>query len=401
MTARATWLSLAVAGAFVSSLVQAETYFEVSGKVAAEARYFTEEAAYRDQSDGGNLSALAEPQFLWEWSDGDDRITFVPFARVDQWDDERTHADIRELNWLHVGEEYELRVGLGKVFWGVTEFQHLVDTINQTDGVEDIDGEDKLGQPMISVSSVRDWGIIDLFVLPGFRERTFASEEGRPGFPIKVDTDRARYQSDDEDRHIDLAARWSNSFDVYDVGVHVFRGTNRDPQLQSELRSGQPILVPYYALMTQVGVDVQATIDSWLWKFESRYRNVDPEDFTAVQFGFEYTLYGLFDSATDLGLLTEYGWDERGTDATDVGQNDLYLGGRITLNDAADSQLLAGISRDLDYDSTSVLVEASRRFGSNWKVSLDGRFFSADDQRDTAYAIRKDDHIQLTGEYYF
>jgi len=84
-----------------------------------------------------------------------------------------------------------------------------------------------------------------------------------------------------------------------------------------------------------------------------------------------------------------------------VGQNDLYLGGRITLNDAADSQLLAGISRDLDYDSTSVLVEASRRFGSNWKVSLDGRFFSADDQRDTAYAIRKDDHIQLTGEYYF
>ncbi len=401
MAARATWLSLAVAGAMLPSLVQAETYFEVSGKVAAEVRYFTEEAAYSDQSDGGNLSALAEPQFLWEWSDGDDRITFVPFARVDQWDDERTHADIRELNWLHVGEEYELRVGLGKVFWGVTEFQHLVDTINQTDGVEDIDGEDKLGQPMISVSSVRDWGIVDLFVLPGFRERTFASEEGRPGFPIRVDTDKARYQSDDEDRHIDLAARWSNSFDVYDVGVHVFRGTNRDPQLQTELRSGQPVLVPYYTLMTQVGVDLQATIDSWLWKFESRYRNVDPDDFTAAQFGFEYTLYGLFDSATDLGLLTEYGWDERGTDATDVGQNDLYLGGRITLNDEADSQLLAGISRDLDYDSTSVLVEASRRFGSNWKVSLDGRFFSADDQRDTAYAIRKDDHIQLTGEYYF
>lgn len=401
MVARTTLLGLAMAGGLAPLLAHAETYFEVSGRAAVEARYFTEEAAYADQSDGGNLSALAEPQLLWEWNDGVDRLTFVPFARLDQWDDERTHADVRELNWLHVGDEYELRVGLGKVFWGVTEFQHLVDTINQTDAVEDIDGEDKLGQPMISVSAVRDWGIVDLFVLPGFRERTFASEEGRPGLPIKVDTDAARYQSDEKDGHVDVAARWSNSIDVFDVGVHVFRGTNRDPQLQTELRNGQPVLVPYYALMTQLGVDAQATIDSWLWKFESRYRNVDPDDFAAAQFGFEYTLYGLFESATDLGLLAEYGWDERGTDATDIGQNDLYLGGRITLNDEADSQLLAGVSRDLDYDSTSLVVEASRRYGSNWKVSLDGRFFSADDQHDRVYGIRKDDHIQLTGEYYF
>ncbi len=401
MTARTTLRGLALAGALLPSLVQADTYFEVSGKVTAEGRYFLEDAAGQDQFDGGNLSASAEPQFLWEWQNGDDRLTFVPFARVDQHDDERSHADIRELNWLHIGDDYELRVGLGKVFWGVTEFQHLVDTINQTDGVEDIDGEDKLGQPMVSVSSVYDWGIVDLFVLPGFRERTFASTDGRPSLPVKVEIDDAEYQSDNEDRHIDVAARWSHSIDVFDVGVHAFRGTNRDPQLTARNKQGGVVLVPYYALMTQVGIDAQATIDSWLWKFETRYRNVDPDDFSAAQFGFEYTLYGLFDSNADLGLLTEYGWDERGKDATDVGQNDLYLGGRITLNDAADSQLLAGLSRDLDYDTTSLIVEASRRYGSNWKLSLDGRFFSTDDDADPAYAFRKDDHLQVTGEYYF
>ena len=59
---------------------------------------------------------------------------------------------------------------------GVTESRHLVDVLNQVDGVEDIDEEDRLGQPMINISTQRDWGSVDLFVLPGFRERTFAGQ---------------------------------------------------------------------------------------------------------------------------------------------------------------------------------------------------------------------------------
>ena len=76
--------------------------------------------------------------------------------------------------------DWELRLGIGKVFWGVTESRHLVDTINQSDGVEDIDGEAKLAQPMATLSWIRDWGVVELLVLPYFRERTFAGVEGRP-----------------------------------------------------------------------------------------------------------------------------------------------------------------------------------------------------------------------------
>ena len=35
---------------------------------------------------------------------------------------------------------------------------------NQTDGVEDIDSEDKLGQPMVNLTLERDWGALDLYV---------------------------------------------------------------------------------------------------------------------------------------------------------------------------------------------------------------------------------------------
>ena len=54
-------------------------------------------------------------------------------------------------------------MGIDKVFWGVIESRHLVDYINQTDGVEDVDGEDKLGQPMINLGLQRDWGDLIFF----------------------------------------------------------------------------------------------------------------------------------------------------------------------------------------------------------------------------------------------
>ena len=75
-------------------------------------------------------------------------IKFVGFARLDQYDDRRTHADIRELYWQTYNNNWEFSFGFKKVFWGKTESVHLVDIINQTDAVESFDGEAKLGEFM-------------------------------------------------------------------------------------------------------------------------------------------------------------------------------------------------------------------------------------------------------------
>ena len=375
--------------------------YELAGKVSGELRGFTENEQFAGQDQSTNLSFAVEPEFYWEWNDGLDSLTFTPFLRVDEHDDERTHADIRELSWIHVGDDWELRAGVRKVFWGVTEFNHLVDVINQTDAVEDVDGEDKLGQQMVNLSLVRDWGIVDLFLLPGFRERTFPGVDGRLRGGLVVDTDAAEYESGAKEKHIDTAIRWSHSVDIYDMGLYWFRGTNRDPVLTPRIRNGETVLIPFYEQIDQIGFDVQATVDSWLWKFESIWRDSDRDDYLAAQGGFEYTFYGIQESQADLGVLVEYGWDERSEDADSVNQNDLFLGGRLTLNDAESTEVLAGISRDLDHDTTSLVVEASRRFGDNWKVSIDGRFFDSSEPTDPAYAFRRDDHIQLTVERYF
>lgn len=397
---RVTVTSIILALGFSSAQLKAEN-FQLSGKVEGQFTVFSERGQFHGQDYRSNLSLVTAPELYWEWDQGDSNIIFKPFLRLDQRDGERTHGDIRELLWTRVDDNWELKAGLGKVFWGVTEFQHLVDTINQTDGVDSVDGEEKLGQPMINLSLVRDWGIIDAFVLPGFREQTFPGQKGRLRSGLIVDTDTARYESSAKERHVDLALRWSHSVDVFDLGLYWFKGTNREPvlQLDSDLANGP--LVPFYQQMTQVGLDGQATIDSWLWKFEGLVRDTRSERYSAAQAGFEYTFYGVMDSFADLGLLLEYGWDERGENSGAAIQNDLFLGGRITLNDTASSALLVGIGYDNDDHSQSLSFESSRRISSEWTLALEGQYYNSKNQGDSLAQWTKDSHIQFSLARYF
>jgi hypothetical protein len=304
--------------------------------------------------------------------------------------------------------DWEFQAGISKVFWGVTESQHLVDIINQTDAVDGSDGEDKLGQPLFRVSHLQDNGSVSFYLLPYFRERAFASSEGRPAFPLLTQA-QAIYEHARGDQHIDYALRWAHSLGNFDVGVSLFDGTSRDPEFVpvfTDPNVQQPTeFVPFYRQIRQIGVDLQATTGSTLWKLEAINNNNSLENYSAIQFGFEYSRYGVFNSNADLGWLLEYAWDSRGTDnltaTVSNNQNDLYLGSRLAFNDVASTEILGGLSYDLDFDSVSLLIEASRRFGNNIKVALDIRLFSSNQPADPLFFFRRDDHIQLTAQYFY
>ncbi|MGB1297435.1 MAG: hypothetical protein ACPG8A_04125 [Psychrobium sp.] len=381
---------------------------QVSVKAAADYRFYSQDALYPTQVDK-QFSMFIEPEVYYSWNDDLDSITFKPFYRWDNEDDERSHGDIRELMWLHVGEDWELRTGIGSVFWGQTESAHLVDIINQTDAVEAVDGEDKLGQPMINLTLVREWGNLDLFVLPGFRERTFAGEKGRLRTPLVIDTDNAMYQSSDEEHHIDFAARWSHSIDIWELGVSYFDGTSRDADMLLSIDNGIGTLRPYYRQMNQVGLDVLAVVDSWILKFEGISRRYDrdtngfaPQNYFAMTTGFEYTSVGVFESVWDIGWLMEYQFDDRNDSTLAIGQNDLMVGSRLVLNDVNGTEVLFGLVQDLDHSNTrSGFVEASSRINDNWKWRVDARIFSTDEPSNLLYGLRNDDNIEVSLEYYF
>jgi hypothetical protein len=383
---------------------------ELSGNLDVQWRAFAHDAVLPEQH-ASDISFSAEPEFYFDLDQGKESVIFTPFYRYDQHDSERTHSDIRELQWQKVFAQFQLRLGISKVYWGVTESEHLVDIINQTDQVENLDGEDKLGQPMIYLSSEQDWGLLDLFILPGFRERTFPGIEGRPRISLPIAADAAVYQSADKQHHIDYALRLFKYLGDWEVGLSYFKGTGREPesyQPSSFDTLGQPVaFAPYYAQIGQLGLTVQALIEAWTWKLEAISRSSSAQHFNALAAGFEYTFVGVQESNTDLGVVIEYLYDQRDPSTNpsqpvaSAFQNDITTAFRLSFNDAQSSEVLFGMITDLDNQAVAGFIEASRRLGSSFKAELELRTFNNTRSGQLLHSFRDDDFIQLRLGWYF
>ena len=378
-----------------------ESQWDASADLALQTRLFTDDASWPGQSSQfGQASLEVRAEFRWRSESGNQRIAFVPFARWDESDQERSLLDLPEAYWAWQGDSVDILVGANTVFWGVTESVHLVDIVNQTDAAGDIDGEDKLGQPMINFALQQDWGHLSLFVMPYFRERTFPGAAGRLRSAIPIDTDRPRYSSSDAQNHVDLALRYSHYFGDVDVGISLFSGTSREPRLTPN--DDFSALLPHYDLIDQAGLDLQYTRDAWLWKLETFVRNGYADTFAAAVGGFEYTFYQVRDTAADIGVLIEYQYDGRGdTEPLTIADNDLFIGARFALNDTQDTTVLAGLVRDLDTGELIFNVEAERRLGDSFVIELRARLFSGADSADLTYSLASDDYLQLKLTKYF
>ena len=362
-------------------------------------RYFFNEGIYADQEQQFPSIAI-QPEYSLESQDGKHRLQFTGFFRWDAQDDQRTHADIRELYWQWVNKEWELSVGAKKIFWGVTESIHLVDIINQTDFVESFDGEEKLGQPMVHTAYSGSWGSLDFFYLPYFRKRQFPGSAGRLRTPFLLEADKASIESRKGRWHPDLAIRWSQSTGPFDVGISHFYGTGREPYFQlSDPTQGFSVVYP---LIHQTSIDLQAVSGPFLLKYEAIYRHQEEQEVFAFAGGFEYTLGNVAGSGIDIGILAEYLYDNRDEWAISGMDNDLFVGSRIAFNDVQSTQILIGGIQDLDKNSRLLSLEASRRIGNSWKVEVEGRFFSQINQEDLFFHfLRRDSFMQFRLSKFF
>lgn len=374
---------------------------KLDSTLGTELRWFPQTGLQGQAASHWSANAL----FEWYWQSDDEKSSWVisPYLRFDAQDSERHLLDIRQAYWLQVGDGWELKLGVDKVFWGVTESVHLVDIINQTDWVDAPDGESKFGQPLAQLTLSGDWGSLQSFVLPYFRERNYAGEDGRLRLPLPVWQDAAQYQSSAEQHHVDYALRYSRQIEQLDIALSYFAGTSREPVLQpAGLQGGTAGLIPYYRQLRQTGLELQYIVDSWIWKLEAVDQQYQHGSHQAAVAGFEYTSVGVFDSVFDLGWLAEYQYDSRGAQASTVAQRDLFVGWRLAFNDEAGSELLFGMVQDLqDGSSRNGVLEASMRLDNNIRVRLDAWWFHTNDPTQLTWWYRQDDFIQVGFDYFF
>lgn len=437
-------------------------------------------------SSAGGFEASFTPEFTWyaaetgnqetdyssnssaaltaggSWGSSHHIIDIELFGRQDEQDPNRSHADVREALLTLVASNFELQAGIGRVFWGVTEAAHVVDVINQDDYVENVDGEDKLGQPMVALKWYSPIGDFSAYALPRFRERTFASETGRPQLPLDVHEEDAQFESADGNKNTDYAFRWKGYIGSLDFGLSWFNGTARDPRLvpcyrsgttranadgsssdtpNCDLNSGIPnpppglfvllndtlalfglaqnsqqqatqieqeiiseiSLVPHYDLMEQLGLDLQYTVGGTALKLEAVRRTQLEQDFWIGDIGLEHTISGIFRSDIDASLVVEYLYDERGEDERfiSVFDDDVFVGSRIGVNNAADTQFLGGVIIDRNHGSRLYSLEASSRLNDSMLLSLETRFVSNAGEDDPIKFSENEDTVRVQLNCYF
>ena len=390
-------------------------YFELSGRYSPETRLYPETPAFADQR--SHASGFAAEITAYMEDDEGRSITVTPFYRFDAGDPERTHADLREAFLLLYGDigegEWELRLGVDRVFWGVVESRSLVDIVNQTDLVEHPDEKTKLGQPMAHVTLSGDWGALELFALTGHRKRTYPGRHGRLRPALVVDHSLTAYESVHEEWHVDLAGRYTGSVGPLDVGLSAFDGTSREPTLLPMLVGRELVLAPYYEQIQQFGLDTQLTTGPWLLKLEAIHRagaqnarldrtlNYEEEDYAAFVLGGEYAIYSPWELDAELTLIAEWTHDGRGRWATNAFENDLLLVARLGLNDEQSTEFVGSVLNSLENSSRVLGAEFKRRLSDSLSLHVEAAAYVGIDEDDAAYVARRDSYIGVNLDYNF
>ncbi|MDH5378769.1 MAG: hypothetical protein OEX00_10625, partial [Gammaproteobacteria bacterium] len=299
-------------------------------------------------------------------------------------------------------DTWSVLAGVKKIFWGVAETVNHVDIINTRDLADDLNGDRKLGQPMLKFDLFNEWGNFQFYTLPYFRQPTYPSSTSRLGLGFDIETAQPIYQSTEKESHIDYAFRWAHSLNIVDLGLSYFTGTGREPILIPDTITGK--LVPHYFLITQYGLDFQVTFETVLLKLEYIERSgLLDETYQAYTTGFEYSFYSLFGTNVDVGIVSEYVYNgfSKASFITPF-EDDLFLGVRVALNDTQSSEMLAGVFHDLSGEGNVFSLEASRRISEEYKVILKANIYHDISKNDLIlYSIANDDNIQGELIYYF
>ena len=380
------------------------SFLEYEAEITIGSWLFPEDPLYDGQKQN-NYSIAFEPEIYSEWAEGNN-LVLRPFFLFDSQDNNRSHIDIREALYSWYGDDWEASIGVGQIFWGVTESKNLVDIINQFDAVYDPLFKTKLGQPLVNYTLIRDTGYYELFILPYFRERTSPGQKGRLRLDPAFTKGSTKYEGGSQWTP-EAAIRWSNSFGEYDFSLHSFLGYARSPSVDITLVNSKIQFQPNYQRVRQIGGTIQKTSNATLYKLEwlAKAGQKDAKfkrgSYFASVIGFEHTLYKAILDSGDIGLIMEYNYDSRRSRSSDTLQDDIFIGGRFTLNDSDDTQMLVGSIIDLDGDGQIYQLDFGRRLNDSLTFGIKGSIYQNGKYNSNIYILRQDSWVEINLKQYF
>ena len=376
----------------------------MNSEKSISSRFFHKDNAYPSQTN--TYSVELKSEFFFEPSKNSNFL-LEPYYRYDQHDKERSLFDISQGFFLYFNDYGEFKIGKEKIFWGITELKNPVDVINSPDSAS---GEEKakLGQSLISYSYINDnFGYIDLIYMPEFHKSTQIGKKGRLRLNLPTENYNTIYEGGAGEKTPSWAFKWQNSFGDSDISFQFFRGTSRDVSTIPVVENGQLKYFAGYERISQIGSFLQKVNGPLIFKFEGIKRNgqknslYERENFFSYITGIEYVKTRVFRELWDLNLFLEYSNDDRGSKSTDIFQNDLFIGSRISLNDVEGTEITQSLTLDLDGNGNTGIIEVSTRLMDSLRITADYNFYWSLKSSDTLYSFRRDNYFGIKVTNYF
>lgn len=281
-------------------------------------------------------------------------------------------TDVTEFYWDRTSDDYSVKIGVDKEFWGKAELINVVDVINQKNNLG-LETKEKLGELMAKFSHFKEDDVYSFYYLPYFREQEFS--------------DMTVANTSFEHKKSSFALRYASVIDNIDFGLSYFNGVDKNPEFSP---NGSKFDV-YYPNLKQFGVDAQLTLENILWKLEFAKKYYQGKNHHSSVYGFEY----LLGTQWDIGILFESMQD---TDSN-LFADDVMLGLRIALNDEDSSSGLIALNYDREHHSKMLNVSLEKRFGDDIKLSIKSQ--SLFDKEDDTFLTNRNNNTSATLAYYF
>ena len=395
-------LLLGLASVWPSPNADAKSKWKSQGQLALEARTFSDDANPLTVDQGIGLFGRLELEHKHKPFREKARL----YGRLDQRDMSRTILVVEAL-WAEwdMGP-LELRVGMDILNWSATEAFHPADIINARNIDSDAENYEKLGEPMVQLSTRIGRGTLTGIFMPFYSEPILPSSRSRLNFmppgiePTELETLRLDYRGQLTDSRFGPqgALRFTQTIGDADLDLHVVHHMDRSqPEVLFDLATGS--IHPVFRAVTQVGGTYQHVLDAFVFKLEAGYRwFVEPEGGTTiygplqernhlqVAVGGEYGI--VTDSDVEHTFILEaqsvFGVDEDIRRSLQLFQRDALLGYRITLGDVNSTEILVSMIVDIE-DPEFVFLNANfrQRFLETWSISAGARMLFSPDTPST------------------
>ncbi|MFT7681744.1 MAG: hypothetical protein ACI935_001212 [Moritella dasanensis] len=357
-------------------------------KSTVGARYFQEENI--NNSDDSSLFLKIEAELEADYNQIEFRGKL--FSSLDQHDDKRNYLDVRQSALSYRVNEVTLSGGVNTFFWGVSETINILNTLNQIDFRESIDGKAKMGQTFVALDYEQNSNTTQILYLPDFRAIDYPD---RPSPSIKIN-DAAFFESGADNGDFAIRSNWA--LDETEFSIAYFNGTRRDPLLLPTANFTS--LTPYYIKTEYFAFDGIVFIHDVTLKAEVKVGEELNERYYAHNIGVEYSYYPDSDIIQNIVWVAEHLLDDRKEQAETIGQNDIFFGAKVDAGELNEFNIRAILGIDLDNQSKYVDLSLAYRINDHLNINFKSNQFVDISGEDSRLALIKDEDFTEVNLHY-